>query len=231
MALFVLNPGVQPLGQFDMYDSEITSVKGGEIMTLDKTARTNADDKSSPDVLDGYLAPSIDEGTPTAYRVVARIAADSVGSAKLYFLSDEGTSYYGVTLGSVIGTTCGQSTTGTNLGPHTCYGSGKVTLWDKQGLYAVSLDAVNAYLVPDTAAEALSHGGLYDTPLPGERLVRDAAGKLARYAQVGNTTDYVAAFIELSSKGSLVTTPARLVGASEVFDRVKIEWFGTGHSA
>lgn len=231
MALFILNPGVQPLGQFDVYDTDLTSVKGGEIMTLDQTLRTNASDKSSRDVLDGYLAAGVSEGTPTAYRVVTKIAKDSVGSGKLFFLADDGTTYYGVTLGSVIGTTVGQATTGTNLGPHTAYGSGKVTLWDKQGLYAVSLDAVNAYLVPDTAAKALGHGGLFDTPLPGELLYRDAYGLLARSAQQGNTADKVAAFIELSSKGSLVTTPARLVGAAEVFDRVKIEWFGTGHSA
>jgi hypothetical protein len=53
-------------------------------------------------------------------------------------------------------------------------------------------------------------------------------GKLTRAT---TTLDKAAAFIELTDKGALVTTPRRLVGGSEVFDRIKIQFFGAGHHA
>ena len=56
---------------------------------------------------------------------------------------------YGTLFGAVVGGTVGQQVngpttfTGAILGPHTSTGSGKTTCWDKPGLYAVSLDAVD----------------------------------------------------------------------------------------
>jgi hypothetical protein len=41
----------------------------------------------------------------------------------------------------------------------------------------------------------------------------------------------MAQFVEVSGNRSLVTTPARLVGASEVFDRIVIQYLGSGFNA
>lgn len=224
MALFLLNPGLNPLGTFDLLDTDQASVLGGEVMVLDEASRTvTSTEKAAHDVFDGYVADAVDTGDPTATRVVARIADEASETYNVFYLADEGTTHYGVMFGSVIGGPAGLGTTGTNLGPHTATGSGKVTLWDKPGLYAVSLDAISADVVPTTS------GNLYDTPLPGTVLYRETlTGKLCRAT---GTSDKVAVFVELTSNGSLVTTPAKLVGASEAFDRIKIQYLGATHNA
>lgn len=223
MALFLLNPGLHPLGDFDCLDTDLDNVLGGEVMVLDEASRTvTASEKAAYDVLDGYVADEVDTGTPTATRVVARIADEASETFNVFYLADDGKANYGVMFGSVIGAPVGLSTTGTNLGPHTATGSGKVTLWDKPGLYAVSYDAVGGGLNPRT-------GNLNDTPLPGTVLYRETlTGKLT---EATGTGDKIAAFVELASNGSLVNTPARLVGASETFDRLKIQYFGAHHNA
>lgn len=224
MALFLYQPGIQPLGDFDCLDTDQSSVLGGEVMVLDEASRTvSTTEKAAYDVYDGYIADAVSEGTPTATRVVARIADEASETYDVFYLSDDGTTHYGVMFGSVIGGPVGLATTGTNLGPHTTTGSGKVTLWDKPGLYGVSLDALSDDVVPTTS------GNLYDTPLPGTVLYRETlTGKLCR---ASGTSDKIAAFVELTSNGSLVTTPAKLVGAAEVFDRIKIQFFGAQHNA
>lgn len=219
MALFIYNSGSTPLGDFDVLDTDQDNILGGEVMTLDETSRTiTSTEKAAADVLDGYVADQIDVGTATATRVVARIADETSETYNLFYLADEGTAFYGVLFGSVIGGPTGLSTTATNLGPSTMSGSGKVTLWDKPGLYGVSLTALATDVIPTTAGT-----NLWDTPLPGQLLYRSTGGLLTR---ASGTSDVIAAFVELTGNGSLVTTPARLVGATEVFDRIKIQYFG-----
>ena len=214
MALFLLQAGLQPLGDFDVLDTDLAAVLGGEVMTLDEASRTvTSSEKAAYDVLDGYVA----DGASAATRVVARIADETTEARKAFYLSDEGTTHYGVMFGSVIGGPVGLATTGTNLGPHTGTGSGKVTLWDKPGLYAVSLDAVESAL-----------SDLTDTPLPGALLYRYTTGKLTSLADTG---DKVALYVEHTSNGSLVNTPGKLVGAAETFDRIKIQYLGATHNA
>ena len=232
MALFILNPGVSPLGQFDVLDTDVASILGGEIMVLNRVARADTStERSAYDVKDGYIASDIDTNSPTAYRVVALLADDAAAPSanKGFYLSDDGTNFYGVMFGTVIGSPLGQSTTGTSLGPTTMAGSGKITLWDKPGLYAVSLTAVDAHLVTTTAGTVPTHN-LYDTPLPGELLYRGSTGKISRLTganeTIGSGNDKVGRFVELSSNGSMVTTPARLVGAAQVFDRIKFYFLG-----
>lgn len=226
MALFLLNPGVSPLGEFDLLDTDQSSVKGGELMVLDEASRTlSSTEKAAYDVYDGYVADQIDVGTPTATRVVARIADTADETSEVFYLADDGIAYYGVTFGTVIGGPVGLGTTGTNLGPHTSTGSGKITLWDKPGLYAVSTDAVHANLVNHGS------GNLWDTPLPGELLYRSTSGTLCRSGDAATGNNRVATFVELTSNGSLVTTPAHLVGGAQAFDRVKINFFGAYYSA
>lgn len=214
MALFLLTPASTPLGDFDCLDTDQASILGGEVMTLDEASRTvTSSEKAAYDVLDGYVA----DGSSVATRVVARLADDASETYKAFYLSDDGTSHYGVMFGSVIGGPVGLATVGTNLGPHTQSGSGKVTLWHQPGLYAVSLDAIETAL-----------SDLTDTPLPGALLYRSTGGRLTSLADTG---DKVGLYVEHTDRGSLVTTPARLVGAAEVFDRIKFQYLGATHNA
>jgi len=218
MALFLLQPGLQPLGDFDCLDTDLANVLGGEVGTLDEAARTNsASEKAAQDVLDGYVA----DGSSAATRPILRIADETTESRKLFYLLDDGVAYYGTSFGSLIGNPLGLSTTvasgGTLIGPSTASGSGKVTAWDKPGLYAVSTDAVESAL-----------SDLTDTPLPGALLYRYTTGKLTSLADTG---DKVALYVEHASNGSLVTTPGKLVGAAESFDRIKVQYLGATHNA
>jgi hypothetical protein len=229
MALYILQPGLQSLGDFDLLDTDLSLVTGGELAVLDKTSRLNtSSEKAAADVFDGYVADGANVGT----RVVARLAdgySDSFLDAskgdikvepwKTFYLIDDGTAKYGTMLGGLIGSPVGLGTAvSANLGPHTAAASGKVTLWDKPGLYAVSLDAVSAGL-----------GDLNDTPLPGDLIYREHnTGKLT---SLSDTEDKVAMFVEMTSNRSLVNTPGRLVGATSNPDRLVIQYFGAGFGA
>ncbi len=229
MALFIFQSGLTPLGDFDCLDTDQASILGGEVMCLDEAAAANsATEKAAYDVFDGYIANAVSENSPTRTRTIARIADESTETYNLFYLSDEGTTSYGVMFGSVIGAPVGQSTTGTNLGPHTQSGSGKVTLWGMAGMYGVSLTALATDVVPTTTGAGSAAVNLYDTPLPGDLLYRSTAGRLTRAT---GTSDKIALFVELTNNGSLVTTPAKLVGAAETFDRIKIQYLGATHNA
>ena len=239
MALFILQPGLQPLGQFDVMDSDLSSILGGEIAVLDIASRSNTasrdgyDSRAAADARDGYVSPDVSEDIYSSYRPVVRLAdgystdfLDSFKSNiriepyKLFYLIDDGINFYGTLAGSIVGSVCGLTTVGgATIGPHSAAGSGKLTLWDKPGLYGVSLTALSADVVPTAAGT-----NVYDTPLPGELLYREHnTGKMT---SASITEDKIALFIELSGSNSLVTTPAKLVGASEVFDRIVIQYLG-----
>lgn len=204
--LKLLQPGVQPLGQFDGLDSEYLTLKGGEIVSFTSVVATSATDKGAHDVFDGYLNPS-----STQKRVV--VTRNVATTKRPLMLSDDGISGYGTLFGSVVGGVVGQQVTGgVVLGPHTALGSGKVTLWDKDGLYAVSLDAC------DTA----SSDGLQPTNTSldaGTSLTwvpaSTSGGQLTPVgstAAAGNTV-VVGHFVDFETNGSLVTTPNNLVAA------------------
>jgi hypothetical protein len=219
MALFPQNPGINPLGQFDVIDTELSSIAGGEVLTLTTAARTNSTtEKAAYDVLDGYHYAT------TSTRPAATLA--TTNAEYPLFLADDGNSPdYLTSFGQVVGSAVGINTSGTVLGPHTSEGSGKVTLWDKPGLYVVTLDAVAS----DFVSTELSLSG--SNLQPGDVLGFNASSQLAHAECSGAVTGSgVANFIEYESgrkTNSLVTTPPRLVGATETFDRVKI-WFHAG---
>lgn len=231
MALYILQPGCQPLGQFDCKDTDLNNILGGELGTWDTGANSNTSgEKAAADVFDGYVAANIDTGDASHLRVLLRVASGSTetvdgGSGAIsrpLYLLDDGKLGYGTLFGQVIGTPAGLATTGTNLGPHTAAASGKITAWAMAGLYAVSLDALGTNMIPTSGTNA----NLYDTPLPGTAIYREAnTGKLNR-TQVG-TEVAVGVFVEAASNGSLVRTPARLVGASPVVDRMVFNFFGS----
>lgn len=198
MALKLLQSGIQPLGQFDALDSQATTCLGGEVASFTYVSIVAGTDDAAADIDDGYVA-----------QVGTRPAATTtlVPGARPLFLVDEGTSSYGTLMGEVVGAAVGtQSTGGTVLGPHTATGSGKWTLWDKPGLYAVTLDAVdttlNSGLVPTNPALA-----------GGDALMATAAGLLTPDAGAAFEAVTVARFIEFTGNGSLVNSTLSLVQA------------------
>lgn len=206
MALKLLQPGTQPLGQFDGLDTQVLNLKGGEVVTFGSTV-VPPGDKAAADAFDGYVWSSS--------RAVVQLA--TVGTQRPLMLADEGITGYGTLFGTVVGGTVGQTSYGPNssvpasalLGPHTATGSGKVTCWDKPGLYAVSLDAVD----PSTSAGlqptyAIATGAAIS-------FMNDSSGRLtpAASANAVGTPPTVGRFVEFVTNGSLVTTPNYLVAA------------------
>jgi hypothetical protein len=217
MALVLLQPGTQPLGQFDGLDAITTTVKGGEVLTfttvLKNTATVTTDLAAADAGQDGYEPPSAGTTRPV-------LTTNLVSGNRPLMLCDDGLLHYGTLFGEVVGGTVGQTSYGPNssvpasalLGPHTAAGSGKLTAWDKQGLYGVTLDAV------DTTAQT----GLVTTNTSltaGSSLYATSAGLLTpnptkSFESSGATTALVVGnFIEFTTNGSLVTTPNRLVSA------------------
>ena len=207
MSLRLLQPGTQPLGQYDGLDTEVLTLKGGEVVSFTSIVATSATDKAASDVFDGYVVTS---ASPFKRAVVTRNVATT---RRPLMLADDGITGYGTLFGSVVGGTVGQiSTTGAVLGPHTATGSGKVTCWDKPGLYAVSLDACDT----NTTSGLQPSNPTLDT---GASLTWTPAsttgGLLTPVGSVnaaGNTV-VVGRFVEFEASMSLVTTPSNLVAA------------------
>jgi hypothetical protein len=200
MSLKLLQPGVQPLGQFDGLDTEVLTLKGGEVVTFASISSAAGVDKASKDVFDGYVNPSL-----VQKRVV--VTKTLTSGKRPLMLADEGITGYGTLFGTVVGGTVGQvSTGGAVLGPHTATGSGKVTLWEKPGLYAVSLDA----------CDTTSSTGLQPTNTTldtGAALYATAAGLLTPNSGAAFEAVVVGRFVSFETNGSLVSTPSNLVAA------------------
>lgn len=201
MSLKLLSPGAQPLS-FDVVDSELTSFKGGEVVTLTSLALSGSD-KAAKDVFDGYTLPS------SVQKRVAVTKTLSSGKRPL-MLADDGIAGYGTLFGSVVGGSVGQVVSGSSsvvvLGPSSATGSGKLTCWDKPGLYAVSLDAVDT-----TASTGLVTG---NTSLDsGSALYATAAGLLTPNSGAAFESVVVGRFVSFETNGSLVTSSNNMVTA------------------
>jgi hypothetical protein len=196
MALKLLQPGNQPFGQFDGLDSEVLTLKGGEVVTF-KSVSVTGGDLAANDSFDGYVFAN-------KRTVVTKTL--TTGKRPL-MLSDDGVAGYGTLFGVVVGGSVGQQVTGgAVLGPHTATGSGKVTCWAMPGLYAVSLDAC------DTNAAT----GLQPTNVSldaGAPLYATSAGLLTPNVGAAFESVVVGRFVDFETNGSLVTTPNRLVAA------------------
>jgi hypothetical protein len=212
MTLYIYQPGIQPLGQFDCLDAyaSATYIKGGEVGTLFAAGRTNTStEKAAQDALDGYT------NTTDVQRAAVAPRVNTSGTRPLWLL-DEGTAGYGVLFGSVIGTPVGLSTTGTNLGPHTTAGSGKVTCWDKPGIYAISVDAVSQAADGIVMANANCD--------PGAAIRPQADGVLTMTGASLAIAVTVARFVEFETMPFLVTTPSSLLSATNTPVRVVISY-------
>jgi hypothetical protein len=210
MALVLLNPGIEPLGQFTGLSTLISSVKGGEVLTFGAASTVQG---GAADDADGYLA--------TGYRPILVLAgATAAPSGPPYMLCDDGLLHYGTLFGSVVGGTVGQQVNGPNsftgaiLGPSTALGSGKLTAWDKPGLYGVTLDAVDATVTTglQPSNSSLTPGAaVYVTVQANASTNGGTQGQLTGNSHSGNVQ--VGFFVEFRTNGSLVTTPNRLVSA------------------
>lgn len=217
MALFPLQPGLYPLGQYDLLDTDLAALEGGEVMTLTTASASNSStEQASYDARDGYM---FDASGTINNRPVATFA--STAAQFPLFLSDDGTAGYGTLFGEIIGTPVGLSTTGSNLGPNTAAASGKVTLWDKAGLYAVTTSSVSSDFI--TSISTGASAGL----VPGRVLGFTSAGLLAHSScsvQPAVSATGVAHFVEFQATQSLVNTPARLVGATTIYTQIVFHW-------
>jgi hypothetical protein len=234
MALVVLNAGREPLGQFDAADGYVASFKGGEFVTWGQVTAQIAGgtDKASADVNnDGYdpfnlpgmggvsTGTNVPLGVSGAQRpaiVICGNTASGLNAPQPIFLSDDGIKNYGTLFGTIVGRTVGLTSYGPNssvsssdlIGPSTTAGSGKVTCWDKPGLYGITLDNVNTSA---TAGITVTNTGLgVGTPLS-----YDGNGLLTTYAGAvrASQAPIVGYFSEFQTNGSLVTTPQTLVAA------------------
>lgn len=204
--LVLHNPGANPLGQFDGYTADLTNFKGGEVCTWRAMPYPAAGAQDVDN--DGYVtSTSYGKEIPGISFSWSTIVTEGGSIAAPFFLADDGTTGYGTLLGAVVGGSVGSQVNGPNsytgavLGPHTATGSGKITVWDKPGLYGVTLDAVNASL---TATANVTVG----TPL-----YFDTVGKLCLNAQKVTNAVVVGRLASFETNGSLVTTPGSLVAA------------------
>lgn len=225
MALKTLQPGFMPLGQFDAVDSELTSFLGGECCALTYVTTESQPgvsqsgiDQAAYDQFDGYINVSASFKRPAVSKNFNGTVLD--GYKRPLCLSDDGITGYGTLFGVILGGTVGQTSYGATssipasakLGPHTAAASGKITMWDKPGMYAVSLDAT----------DTTSSTGLQPTNtslVGGDKLYFTTAGLLTPNASASIVTGLngvgvvVAHLIEFNTNGSLVTTPNYLVAA------------------
>jgi hypothetical protein len=209
MALELLQAGIQPLGQFDGYDNIVTTVKGGEVATI-VPVEVGGGDLSAKDAdgTDGYV------DTAGIGRTRPAVTVNLTSGDRPLYLVDDGLQYYGTLFGSVLGATVGQTAFGINdvptqqLGPHTATGSGKLTLWDKPGTYAVTLDAADT-----TSSTGLTTANT--TLQIGDALYATTAGLLTPNSGAAFETVVLARFLNFETwkGGSLVTTPTFLVSA------------------
>jgi len=141
MALKLLNPGLRPLGMFDLEDDNAGNLEGGEYVAIATTVDGPGAEGYAADVenVGPFLGATTLNGNATAVKFdLATSAAD-----QLCGLADEGVDEYGTLFGSLIGSNAGRATQvdgggAVVIGPSTDRASGKVTVWSAPGLYGVS---------------------------------------------------------------------------------------------
>lgn len=202
MALKLLNPGLRPLGQFDL-DDDAVALDGGEYVEL------QVDNVVGPE---GYAA---DVGAmPTgAQGGIVNFTPGQRTAGNLGGLADEGRSEYGTLFGSQIGGNTGRQTQFANgaavvVGPSTDAASGKVTVWHQPGLYGVTggqlqTEHANAPIVANDGLQSVAAGQQNGTD--GDLTIAGAGQTVALY--VAATTDT-----------SLVSTTARAVGDAAIVE-------------
>jgi hypothetical protein len=175
MALLLAQPGIEPAGQFDLNLHDDQVLLGGEIGVFETVGLINT------------------------YQVI-KVRLATTGDTGPFFLLDDGSKGYGTNFGStVVRTSTGFAAGSDNaprLGPPTFAGSNKVTIWNKPGFYAVTLDALSD---SEAALKAAS---------PGTGLTIEVDGTL----KLGNIAPQPLAYVvQFKVDESLVTTGGNVV--------------------
>jgi len=223
MALKLLNPGVRPLGTFDLDDAFAGTLQGGEYVELlaDATpgplvegyaADVGAVGPMGPGAGAGLVAPILWNFTP------ATNTSENLGG-----LADEGVNEYGTLYGQLIGSNTGQATVingAVVLGPSTERASGKVTVWHAPGLYGVS----------GTPATGGTDGAGLNA-LSGSVLANDAVYASNTAGSLGNLVTSVAGaplgcFVGQVADSSLVSTTTVAAGLAATAESFAVYYFG-----
>jgi hypothetical protein len=202
MALKLLNPGLRPLGQFDLLTGE--AITGGEYVEL-RDVLVAAGEAAAADV----QAMANAAGDTPAFGFPAAGVGRTAG--QLGGLSDDGVAEYGTHFGSVIGgnagamTQFGDSANAILVGPRTTVASGKVTVWAAPGLYGVT-----------TCAGVLAANAVLAGPL----------GTLT----VGGDGDAVATYVSAVNDTSLVSTTALAAGEAAELEYHAVFYLGNAQA-
>ena len=188
MALKLLNPGLRPLGMFDLDDSDAGALQGGEYVELQAMGVI---------ATEGYAA-DVEALTDSAGLVHFTLPDGGRTAGRLGGLADEGDAGdYGTLFGQLIGSNAGRATTVSGavvLGPETDRASGKVTVWAQAGLYGVT-----------DSADTLS-GSSANDPLNAT-----AAGLLTA---AGGTGHELGIYVGSMADTSLVSTSSVAIGGA-----------------
>lgn len=182
MALLMVQEGVQPAGQYDNLDGY--TPLGGEVYVLYQKG-VNADGGQA---------------------VGARPA--TTGDGYSFYLVDDGLTGYGVLFGNTVTRTATGFSSGldsaTRLGPGTYVASGKLTLWDQPGLYAVTTDAC---FDSDTTLKAAAVGA---------KMTVDATTGKLKLGNMGAGNVPIATLVGWKTDEALVTTGGAVVAHKKI---------------
>lgn len=216
MALKLLNPGLRPLGQFDLNDQAV-ALGGGEYVELQIDMLPNAN------VIEGYAA-DVGAMLGGANGQIVNFTPDSRTAGRLGGLADEGRSEYGTLFGSQIGGNVGRQTQFANgaavvVGPSTDAASGKVTVFHQPGLYGVNggqLDQDSTLAAPQAANTAVVAVGAGTGATDGDLTIGGGGAG-------GNT---VAIYVAPTTDTSLVSTTSRAVGDGGILEFHAVYYLG-----
>ncbi len=209
MALKLLNPGLRPLGMFDLADADQGNLVGGEYVELVAFTTTAA--------YEGYAADvgALSAGASLTDNII-QFARNDRTAGNLGGLADDGGEEYGTLFGSLIGQNAGRSTQfGTVngavvIGPNTEVASGKVTVFAQAGLYGVT-QGTGTELAAAAANVVLSANG--------------TTGLLQTTAGAG---DDVAIYVGEMTDTSLVSTTSTAAGQAATTEYHAVFYAGNG---
>jgi hypothetical protein len=212
MALKLLNPGLRPLGQFDLHSTDVGKIVGGEYVEMQSVA---ASEIAAADVYQ-YEDPSTPGNIVNFTRKERQIP--NIGG-----LADEGGKEYGTLYGDLVGSTAGRQTQfgasggAVILGPTTDRASGKVTVWAQAGLYGIS--GAGATYITSAATNAPLFARLTSVPNPG---------RLDPTLPAPGDGSWVASMVGAMDDSSLVSTTRRAAGATPDVEYYAVFYVGTG---
>ena len=207
MALKLLNPGLRPLGTFDLDDDDVEAIDGGEYVQLqaEDAAGSSADGYAADVGNVGPMGPGT-AGALDGNALLWNFGLNACIATSLGGLADEGIEEYGTLFGSLIGANTGQATSQSGavvIGPGTHRGSGKVTVWHAPGLYGVNGQATDDATAP-----------IGDTTTVNDGVYSTAAGLLTS-DQGDGSGDQLGTYCGAVTDSSLVSTTNAAAGSTE----------------